>query len=341
MTSPAHRAALDHVLDLILALPWSDTLVLRGSRLMRVWAGDLAREPADLDFVVLPDLSVPIDPLDPYPHVPGFDIVQQWPESADGAGRYEIWKDGDDEFDTRGTRAVVPPEGLRWDLEPDYSGFVSRYRYDLVEQVRRWPGATSGVILDPDGVCTDDTWTYSYGDDAPGGIRVIVPWRAPGPTGGRVQVDFALDERLPEPPVWTRIPLAHDTARQLLVQAATPELSLAWKLRWLHSDSAAGDGPRPKDLYDAVILAEDNRIRLSPRLLRRVMGQDAATAGAPSGEAGIGISPPSRANWSAFVADNPGTSGSAGDWLNRLASALAPMKIHTLVLPRGRARARE
>ena len=134
MTSPAHRAALDHVLDLILALPWSDTLVLRGSRLMRVWAGDLAREPADLDFVVLPDLSVPIDPLDPYPHVPGFDIVQQWPESADGAGRYEIWKDGDDEFDTRGTRAVVPPEGLRWDLEPDYSGFVSRYRYDLVEQ---------------------------------------------------------------------------------------------------------------------------------------------------------------------------------------------------------------
>lgn len=30
-------------------------------------------------------------------------------------------------------------------------------------------------------------------------------------------------------------------------------------LLWLHADSAAGDGPRPKDLYDAVILAEDTR----------------------------------------------------------------------------------
>lgn len=46
--------------------------------------------PADLDFVVLPALPVPIDPLDPHPYVPGFGIVQQWPEFADGAGHYEI-----------------------------------------------------------------------------------------------------------------------------------------------------------------------------------------------------------------------------------------------------------
>jgi hypothetical protein len=322
------------VLGLIIALPWSDTLVLRGSRLMRAWAGDLAREPADLDFVVLPDQSVPIDPLDPYPYVSGFDIVQQWPESAGGAGHYEIWKDGEEEFDLHGTRAVVPPEGLRWDLEPDHSGFASHCRYDLVEQVRRWPGATSGVVLNPDGVRDDDTWTYSYGGDRPGGIRVIIPWSAPGPTGGQVQVDFALDERLPQPPVWTRIPLAHDSVRQLLVQAATPELSLAWKLRWLDADSATVTGPRPKDLYDAVILAEDNRTRLSPKLLRRVMGAGEMTAGAPAVKASIEISPPTRANWSDFTADNPGAGGSADDWLNRLTSALAPMKIHLLVLPR-------
>jgi hypothetical protein len=60
-------------------------LVLRGSRLLRAWAGDLAREPAGLDFVVLPDLSVPVDPLSPLPYVPGLDVVQQWPEFADGA----------------------------------------------------------------------------------------------------------------------------------------------------------------------------------------------------------------------------------------------------------------
>ncbi len=322
----AHRAALDHMLDLIIALPWSDTLVLRGSRLMRAWAGDLAREPADLDFVVLPGLSVPIDPLDPHPYAPGFDVVQQWPEFADGAGRYEIWNDGDEEFCTRGTRVVVPPEGLRWDLEPDCSEFVSHYRVDLAEQVRRWPDATSGVVLDPDHARTDGTWMYSYSDDGPGGIRVIVPWNAPGLAGGQVQVDFALDERLPEPPAWTRIPLTHDATRQLLVQAATPELSLAWKLLWLRTDSATGEGPRSKDLYDAVILAEDNRTHLSPRLLRRVMGQGARTARVPAGKASIEISPPTREDWSAFVADNPGTGGSARDWLNRLTSALASME---------------
>jgi hypothetical protein len=56
------------------------------------------------------------------------------------------------------------------------------------------------------------------------------------------------------------------------------------------------------------------------------MCQGATTAGAPTGKAGIEISPPTRANWSAFVADKPGTVGSARDWLNRLTSALAPMK---------------
>jgi len=321
----AHRAALDHVLSLIIALPWSDMLVLRGSRLLRAWAGDLAREPADLDFVVLPDLSVPIDRLDPYPYVSGLDIVQQWPEFAGGAGRYEIWKDGDEEFRTLGTRAIVPPEGLGWNIEPDCSQFVSHYCSDLAEQVRRWPDATSGVVLNPDGVRTDDTWTYSYSHDGPGGIRVMVPWTAPGLAGGQVQVDFALDERLPEPPAWTRIPLEPDATQQLLVQAATPELSLAWKLLWLHTDSATDDGPRSKDLYDAVILAEDNRTQLSPRLLRRVMRQAAAT-GAPAGEANIEISPPTAADWLALAAANPGTAGSASDWLNRLTTALASMK---------------
>jgi hypothetical protein len=296
-----------------------DMLVLRGSRLLRAWAGDLAREPADLDFVVLPDLSVPVDPLHPHPYVPGFDIVQQWPEFADGAGRYEIWTDGDEEFRTDGIRAAVPPEGLRWEQEPDHSESFSHYRDDLAGQIRRWPGAAPGVVLDPDGVRADGTWAYSYSGDGPGGIRVTVPWSGPGPAEGRVQVDFALAERLPEPPAWTRIPLAHDATRHLLVQAATPGLCLAWKLLWLHEDSAAGGGPRPKDLYDAVILAEDHRTRLSPGLLPRVIAQGAT----PAGAAGTGISLPAHANWSAFAASNPGIRGSARDWLNRLTSALA------------------
>jgi hypothetical protein len=318
----AHRIALDHVLSLIAAQPWSDTLVLRGSRLLRAWAGDLAREPADIDFVVLPDLSVPIDLLDPYPYVSGFDAVQQWPEFADGAGRYEIWKDEDEECHTRGIRAIVPPDGLHWD--PDRGGIdpYINYCYRLVEQERRLPDAPLGIRLDRKGMHADTTWAYSYGGSGSGGIRVIVPWSAPGLAGGQVQVDFALDERLPEPPVWTRIPLTHDATQQLLVQAATRELSLAWKLLWLQTDSTADAGPRPKDLYDAVILAEDNRTRLSPRLLRRVICQGEANAVARTSETDIEIASPTSADWSAFVADNPGTTGSARDWLNRLTTAL-------------------
>lgn len=302
------RAALDHVLDLVMALPCSDTLVLRGSRLLRAWAGDLAREPADLDFVVLPDQSVPIDRLSPYPYVSGLDVVQQWPEYAGGAGQYDIWKD--EEFHTRGIRVFVPPEGLRWDVAPDPQDFS--FLNDLTEEAKRRPEAAYGILFHPDDADFADTWTYSYGDDGPGGIRLIVPWTAGGQLSGRVQVDIAFDEVLPEPPAWTRIPLAPNAERQLVVQAATPELSLAWKLLWLHTDSAAGDGARPKDLYDAVILAEDTRVRLSPRLLRRVMRG-----------VSIDIAAPSPGDWSEFAADNPSARGSARDWLTRLTSTLS------------------
>ncbi|MFD8377404.1 hypothetical protein ACFV2X_02290 [Streptomyces sp. NPDC059679] len=79
--------------------------VLRGSMVMLAWAGEAAREPADLDWVVLED-EVRVDPLDPYPYVAGVEVVQQWPHAADGAARYEIWRD--EEFDTGGQRAVPP-----------------------------------------------------------------------------------------------------------------------------------------------------------------------------------------------------------------------------------------
>ncbi|GLZ81213.1 hypothetical protein Afil01_60200 [Actinorhabdospora filicis] len=41
------------------------------------------------------------------------------------------------------------------------------------------------------------------------------------------------------------------------VPAASPTLELAWKLRWLE-----GGHPEPKDLYDAVLLAESPRVDL-------------------------------------------------------------------------------
>ncbi|WIM98247.1 nucleotidyl transferase AbiEii/AbiGii toxin family protein [Actinoplanes oblitus] len=50
----ARRAALDHVLGVLAGGHWSRHLVLRGSVTMPAWAGAAAREPGDLDFVVIP-----------------------------------------------------------------------------------------------------------------------------------------------------------------------------------------------------------------------------------------------------------------------------------------------
>ncbi|MGW5108531.1 nucleotidyl transferase AbiEii/AbiGii toxin family protein [Nocardia sp. NPDC004123] len=50
----ARRDALDAVLAAIADSPWTDHLVLRGSVVLGAWFGDLAREPGDVDFIVLP-----------------------------------------------------------------------------------------------------------------------------------------------------------------------------------------------------------------------------------------------------------------------------------------------
>ncbi|GHF04683.1 hypothetical protein GCM10014715_71120 [Streptomyces spiralis] len=48
------RTAIDIVLSALSDSPWADSLVLRGSVLLRAWFGNVAREPGDLDFVVVP-----------------------------------------------------------------------------------------------------------------------------------------------------------------------------------------------------------------------------------------------------------------------------------------------
>ena len=50
----ARRTAVISVLSGIENSPWSEHLVLRGSVLLKAWLGAAAREPGDLDFVVIP-----------------------------------------------------------------------------------------------------------------------------------------------------------------------------------------------------------------------------------------------------------------------------------------------
>ncbi|MEV6600911.1 nucleotidyl transferase AbiEii/AbiGii toxin family protein [Actinoplanes sp. NPDC051346] len=50
----ARRSAMRHLLTVIAGIKWANHLVLRGSSTMASWVGTAAREPGDLDFVVVP-----------------------------------------------------------------------------------------------------------------------------------------------------------------------------------------------------------------------------------------------------------------------------------------------
>ncbi|MEV7024239.1 nucleotidyl transferase AbiEii/AbiGii toxin family protein [Kitasatospora sp. NPDC093558] len=310
----AHRTVLDHLLGLVAGSPLVDALVLRGSMVMPAWVGADAREPADLDWILPPSPLIPVDSSHPYPHVEELETVQQWPEAADGAGRYEIWEF--EELDTRGLRPAVPPEGLHWiaEVEPE----PCRPQETLLGLLRERPAAAPGLILDANAARIDGTWTYSEYDTP--GIRLIVPWVAEDLPPGEVQLDFARDEWLPEPPVWTAIPRGDGTG-PTVVRTASRELSLAWKLLWLHADCTTDGRAQAKDLYDAVLLAEAEATKLSPRLLRKVFRHEPGlTASADA------LRPDAVALWSVdwetFRADHPQVRGTAEEWLERLSRAL-------------------
>lgn len=261
----AHRTALDHVLSLVAAAPCGQTLVLRGSTTMLAWLGEQAREPGDLDWVVRPVAWVPIDPAHPYPYLNNLDRVRTWPEAAHGATGDEMWDP--DDFDTGGIRALLPPEGLRW-MPPADRMDLDRPHSDVLELVREQPRAAGGVLFDAESAVEDHAWVYAYDDeDGAGGTRLLLPWRVDDTVHGTLQLDFSYDERLPEAPVITAIPRA-DGGPPTPAWTASPQLSLAWKLQWLHADQAGGGSSAGKDLYDAVLLAERDRRRL-PDALRR------------------------------------------------------------------------
>lgn len=306
----ARRAALDHLLRLVAESSLADQLVLRGSMVMPAWVGAGAREPGDLDWIVPRPLIVPIDPLHPYPYVADLAVVQQWPEAADGADAYEMWMQ--EEYDTRGLRAVQPPEGLRWITEPEPETETVPHR-ELLALVRQRPVAAPGVVLDPDAARDDGTWTYSEYDTP--GVRVTVPWRADGLPPGEARMDFARDERLPQAPVCTAVPRG-DGGAPAVVRTASRELSLAWKLLWLHTGATTEGRAQGKDLYDAVLLAETRGMRLPARLLRTVFPPGVAP---PMGEVVRAWS----VEWESFRAEHTAVRGSAEVWLDRLCRALA------------------
>lgn len=308
----AHRGVQDHLLQVIAESPWSDGLILRGSLPLRAWLGAAAREPGDLDWIVLehPAESF-VDPLDPFPYIDGLDTVQLWPEAAHGAGAPEFWTDGEHHH-TGGTRPALAPEGLHWMTAEDI-GPAPGPEERVVAAMSDGPPPPEGICVDPAAVRADGVWLYREYETP--GVRVVIPWQADGLPPGDLRMDFALEERLPESPVWTACPRG-DGGPPVPVRTAGPGLSLAWKLLWLAEDFRACGRSAAKDLYDAVLLAEHPDTRLPTRLLHSVLGPSAAR-----------VTPEAVRDWSVdwteFRAGHPWVADDADLLRERLAAALA------------------
>ncbi|MFI8274089.1 nucleotidyl transferase AbiEii/AbiGii toxin family protein [Streptomyces sp. NPDC085929] len=239
----ARRSALDVVARGVARSGWADSLVLRGSMLMAGWFGAAAREPHDLDFVVVP---------------------------------------------------------RDWAIEEPRTGQLLAA---VAQSAERSAAEQGGLVMPAAGAVSEDIWTY---ERVPG-RRLVLPWSAPGLPGGQVQLDFVFNERLPAEPE------PADVAGVRL-RAATPELSLAWKLVWLATDMY----PQGKDLYDAVLLAERCT---DPYELIHTVFRESGEYTPLTLEA---FSEVKWADWDAFRADYPGISGSAASHAERLLTALGP-----------------
>lgn len=178
---------------------------------------------------------------------------------------------------------------------------------------------TSAWIL-VDRIAIDEIWTY---DRVPG-VRIVLPWQSDNLPVGSMQMDFVFGEQLWSLPVETQIPTLEGDSISLLT--ATRELSLAWKLLWLDSDKC----PQGKDLFDAVLLAENTK--LSVEFLRRALEESQKTQRQKLGlsYAGHQKNDPDfpmkwkYIDWENFRTEYPWIQGEASDWQSRLCKALTP-----------------
>ncbi|SDX06306.1 Nucleotidyl transferase AbiEii toxin, Type IV TA system [Amycolatopsis xylanica] len=173
--------------------------------------------------------------------------------------------------------------------------------YDVLDAVVAAVAGNPGPLL-AEGVTREEIWTY---ERVPG-QRLVFPFEP----GGSVQLDFVFGERLPVPPE----PL--EVRPGVTMLAATPGLSLAWKLLWLATDMY----PQGKDLYDAVLLAEHSTVSLA-LVIELIESERKAL-----GERGDLFSPGEvlkwDVDWTNFVSGYPSVTGGVDEWKRRLEAAL-------------------
>lgn len=178
----------------------------------------------------------------------------------------------------------------------------------LVRMVTAHPYVGKAVI-EVDKIAVDEIWTY----ERAAGRRIVFPWRKVGLPPGTAQIDVVFGEELFVDPIQVRVPLTQ--SESVLVWAVTKELSLAWKLLWLETDSY----PQGKDLYDATLLAELAHLPLD--LLLRVLHSGDWR---PTHDLSSYFPLKWRVDWETFKLEYPWVEGTETDWKMRISKALAP-----------------
>ncbi|WP_045742143.1 nucleotidyl transferase AbiEii/AbiGii toxin family protein [Actinoplanes rectilineatus] len=173
----------------------------------------------------------------------------------------------------------------------------------LVGEIAALITANPGAGLRPQDMTRSAIWAYERAE----GRRLVIPFGGDGIPDGTVQIDLVFGEPLPIPPAPLEV-------LGSTVPAATAELSLAWKLLWLATDMYS----QGKDLYDAVLLAEHNTVDLD--LVRELMRPEL-------GDEADDFTPATVltwdfVDWENFADEYPGVTGTAAQWLRRLAVAL-------------------
>ncbi|MFB7993091.1 nucleotidyl transferase AbiEii/AbiGii toxin family protein [Streptomyces sp. NPDC056002] len=206
---------------------------------------------------------------------------------------------------------VAPYE---WDAEgPEAQALFPEIASAAQAAAQAWQDGA--VRIDAAGAVTEDIWTY---DRVPG-RRMLLPWTAADTVGGTVQLDVVYGELLADPAVPTTLhPLGDGPAATL--PAVTPELSLAWKVMWLINDMH----PQGKDLYDAVLLA--GRAVPAYDMLRSAFVLAGDELLRPGGRWWLDeIAAYTDVGWEHFQREYPQVTGTAQEYVARLAAALDPL----------------
>lgn len=142
---------------------------------------------------------------------------------------------------------IVTPESVGPESSEGQQLFTA-LREAITEALRE-----EGLSVDPGTVPVDAIWTYERAE----GRRLTFPWTWRGYLRDTVQVDIVFNERMCDAPIALKV-------GDVTLRGTSPAESLASKLLWLTNDWY----PQGKDLFDAVLLAED--VPLSSDLLQRV-----------------------------------------------------------------------